>query len=97
MFRGSMYIFHLRYTYRRHHQYLYNCEISVHCLGSMYISLNIQGTATGYNGTLTDLCGQIENATTYTFGNVTVNFAGYMTVDGTSYYGVHCGPVSKCC
>ena len=60
----------------------------------MYITLSVEATVDGINQTVTDLCATIENATSFTFGNTTVNIGGYMTIDGQAYYGTYCGPVS---
>ncbi|XP_012942613.1 fibrocystin-L [Aplysia californica] len=62
--------------------------------GSLIITLSVQGTVTGYNDTLTSLCDDIANSTTFTFDNVTVTMAGYLTVDGQTYYGLYCGPIA---
>ncbi|GFN92112.1 fibrocystin-l [Plakobranchus ocellatus] len=64
-----------------------------HRRGSFVVTLNIEATSTGYNETITTMCGEIQNGTTFTFDNTTVTMSNYLTVDGVTYYGVSCGDI----
>ncbi|GFS10808.1 polycystic kidney and hepatic disease-like 1 [Elysia marginata] len=61
--------------------------------GSLVVTLNIEATSDGYNETITTMCSEIQNGTTFTFDNTTVAMSNYLTVDGVTYYGVSCGDI----
>ncbi|KAK3716577.1 hypothetical protein RRG08_039372 [Elysia crispata] len=61
--------------------------------GSLVVTLNIEATTSGYNETITTMCDEIQNGTTFTFDNTTVTMSNYLTVDGVTYYGVSCGDI----
>ena len=63
--------------------------------GSTLITLTVEGSTVGVTNSINGLCDQVENSKTFVFDGVNVSPEPYLTVDGNSYYGVQCGPVSK--
>jgi len=65
-----------------------------HRAGSTYITLTVEGSTLGVANSINGLCGQIENSTTFVFDGINVSPEPYLTVDGSAFYGVQCGPIT---
>lgn len=61
--------------------------------GSIMVTFNIGGNEENVTSTISSLCIAIQNGTDFTFIGHSLTLSGYMTVDGSKYYGVSCGIV----
>ncbi|XP_052805044.1 fibrocystin-L-like isoform X2 [Mya arenaria] len=62
--------------------------------GSIVVTFTIQGNASHVSETAFDLCDSIFNKTEYGFNGYQLTLAPYMSVNGSTYYGVKCGELS---
>ena len=58
--------------------------------GSIIVTLTVSGTVSGVNNTLTAMCNDISNGTSFTLSGQSVTMSTYMTYNGNTYYGVQC-------
>ncbi|XP_021369085.1 fibrocystin-L-like isoform X2 [Mizuhopecten yessoensis] len=63
--------------------------------GSIVVKFSISGGVSNLNTTVHGMCESVQNDSSFTFNSTTIALSGYLTVDGVSYYGVHCGPIAS--
>ncbi|XP_045208899.2 fibrocystin-L-like [Mercenaria mercenaria] len=63
--------------------------------GSIVVTFVFAGSKSAMNSTLYGICSEISNGTHCNFDNETLEFAPYMTVNDSLFYGVKCGEISK--
>ncbi|CAL1525942.1 unnamed protein product [Lymnaea stagnalis] len=66
-----------------------------HRKGSVIVYLLIEGTTTGYNDTVNNLCDAVVNSKEFTFNGTSVSLSSFITVDGKTFYGGLCSKLSQ--
>ncbi|KAL4228989.1 Fibrocystin-L [Mactra antiquata] len=61
--------------------------------GSILVTFTVSGNTSTVNDTAYSLCESIYNDTQYSFYGTSLTLSPYMTIDGSTFYGVSCGEI----